>query len=225
MGSDVEHHPENFILSRNNHERWFRKVEFKAKSKGYFYVTEISRERFAWIQREGDSERIKDVTSKRRLAAADEGLKNIYPDKALFHILCKTLPSKYTATLDGFRANPTLPTEERLQILQEKEEDSRFSEKAHPSLNKRQTHNCRRDSDTPMIDAPEIPRKMLCYRCDGENHVSRECPYAEDIKAYGIALRKKDERNNRKQRKLKQTEKIKKNEKSKMRDRKLKKLR
>lgn len=36
MGSDVEHYPENLILSRKNHERWFRKVEFKAKSKVTF---------------------------------------------------------------------------------------------------------------------------------------------------------------------------------------------
>ncbi|RKF60053.1 hypothetical protein OnM2_054079, partial [Erysiphe neolycopersici] len=333
MGSDVKHHLEDLILSRKNHEKWFRKVEFKAKSKGYFYVTEITRERFAWIQREGShitasnkqidstNDTINDITSKfeklggswniekaktydqdtakffsqltdllsdddqavfeeygcavevwkylktkysktsestastymtkiqsfpnnfdvetkgidnawetlkgyrRRLAAAHKGLKNIYPDKALFHILCKTLPSKYTAVLDGFRANPTITTEERLQILQEKEEDSRFSEKAHPSFNKSYSRNCRRNSDVSMIDAPETARKMLCYRCDGENHVSRDCPYAEKIKAYGIELQKKDKKTNRKQRKVRQSEnRIKKDEKMEFRNRKTRKV-
>lgn len=52
MGSNVELHLETLVLSRNNYEKWFVKVELKAKSKGYFYVTEISRQTFAWIQRE-----------------------------------------------------------------------------------------------------------------------------------------------------------------------------
>ncbi|POS87147.1 RNA polymerase ii subunit 7 [Erysiphe pulchra] len=37
----------------NNHEKWFRKVEIKAKSNGYFYVAEQSRENFDLIYREG----------------------------------------------------------------------------------------------------------------------------------------------------------------------------
>ncbi|POS84343.1 hypothetical protein EPUL_003608 [Erysiphe pulchra] len=268
------------------------------KSVFHFYVTEISRERFAWIQRGGvklqlqtkklthqKSESINDVISKfeklrgswniekdkafdqdtakffsqltdllsdedqavfeeydcavkvwnhlkqtytktindinymtniqsfpdqfnRRLAAADEGLKNIYLDKALFHILYKSLPSKYTAILDGFPTNPTIPTKERLQTLQEKEEDSRFFEKAHPSLNRSYSKNFHRNSEISLIDAPKIPRKILCYRCCGENHISREYPYAEEIKAYSAALRKKDEKNNQKQRNFKQTDKL-----------------
>ncbi|KAI1006810.1 hypothetical protein K3495_g1410 [Podosphaera aphanis] len=73
---------------------------------------------------------------RRRLTSADETLKYTYPDKAIFHILTKALPKKYTSIIDSFRPNPRTAVEERLQILLEKEEDSKDYEKAHPALEK-----------------------------------------------------------------------------------------
>ncbi|RKF57117.1 hypothetical protein OnM2_076058 [Erysiphe neolycopersici] len=52
MGSDTENHNRIFVLTRENHEKWFRKVQFKAQAKGYFYVVEISKEKFAWISKD-----------------------------------------------------------------------------------------------------------------------------------------------------------------------------
>ncbi|RKF80914.1 hypothetical protein GcC1_031024, partial [Golovinomyces cichoracearum] len=40
------------ILSRQNHEKWFRKVEFKSKSRGSFYVAYTTKANFVWIKRE-----------------------------------------------------------------------------------------------------------------------------------------------------------------------------
>ncbi|KAI0991210.1 hypothetical protein K3495_g16977, partial [Podosphaera aphanis] len=139
-------------------------------------------------------------TYRRRLTSADETLKNTYPDKALFHILTKALPKKYTSILDGFRTNPRTTVEERLQILLEKEEDSRDYEKAHPALEKGRYQRQRRSSDITMIDAPDTFNEIICYKCDGKNHISRFCPYADAIKAYGIALREKDEHRSKKKR-------------------------
>ncbi|KAI0991089.1 hypothetical protein K3495_g17098 [Podosphaera aphanis] len=45
---------------------------------------------------------------------------------------------------------------------------------------------------------PDAPVDLLCYRCDGDDHISRDCPYAKEIKEYGVALRKKYERRSRK---------------------------
>ncbi|KAI1006803.1 hypothetical protein K3495_g1409 [Podosphaera aphanis] len=51
-----------------------------------------------------------------------------------------------------------------------------------------------------MIDAPETFDEIICYKCDGKKHISRFCPYADAIKAYGIALRETDEHRNKKRR-------------------------
>ena len=310
MGSDHEQYSKTPILTRENHEKWFRKVQFRSQAKGFFYTVEITKHDFAWIQREGgpvsnkseakikgkntddSDELLNDVISKfeklggswdieklnqytkdtarffsyltdclsdddqaildefdsahriwkhlkakytkicestastymskiqnfpdnfdveecgidnawerlkvyrRKLGAADSTLKSTYPDKALFHILTKSLPKKYGSILDGFRTNPSTSIDERLHILQEKEDDLKEpNEKAHPAKGKLRDFSTRRGSDISMMDTPT---DKLCYRCDGDNHLSRDCPYAEDIKAYAIALRKKDERSKKK---------------------------
>ncbi|KAI0998246.1 hypothetical protein K3495_g9948 [Podosphaera aphanis] len=43
-------------------------------------------------------------------------------------------------------------------------------------------------------------------RCAGDDHVSRDCPYAKEIKEYGVALRKKYDRRNRNLLELKRPE-------------------
>ncbi|RKF57118.1 hypothetical protein OnM2_076059 [Erysiphe neolycopersici] len=128
---------------------------------------------------------------RRKLSAADALLKTTYPDKGLFHLLTKALSDKYNSILDGLRTNPQTSIEERLHILQEKEEDSKVrSIQAHPAKGKLRHFSTRRGSDVSMTD---VQANMLCYRCDGEDHVSRDCPYAEAIKDYAIALRKREE--------------------------------
>ncbi|KAI0990884.1 hypothetical protein K3495_g17303, partial [Podosphaera aphanis] len=52
MSSDHERF-ERLILSKSNHEKWFRKIQFKAQANGYFYVTQTTKEVFSWIAREG----------------------------------------------------------------------------------------------------------------------------------------------------------------------------
>ncbi|KAI0991790.1 hypothetical protein K3495_g16397, partial [Podosphaera aphanis] len=125
---------------------------------------------------------------RRKLIAADESFRSAYPDKTLFLILAKTLPSTYTSILDSFRGNKWT-VEEKLNILIEKEEDSRAHERAHPAFDKSHFQRQRRNSDITMIDAPVPYVEMRCYKCHGSTHVARNCPYAKAALEYAIALR------------------------------------
>ncbi|KAI0990805.1 hypothetical protein K3495_g17382, partial [Podosphaera aphanis] len=49
---------------------------------------------------------------------------------------------------------------------------------------------------------------MLCYKCDGCDHVARNCPYSDEVKAFGVALRKKHERQKFKRRTMKKPKKL-----------------
>ncbi|RKF58789.1 hypothetical protein GcM3_179032 [Golovinomyces cichoracearum] len=210
MGSDNEYRPESFLLlSRKNHEKWFRTFKFKAQSKGYFYVAETSKKSFAWVKladRTVDNKKEKENTvtatastapssdseidnlasrlekmggywnvDKRKLIAADSTMKGIYPEKALFLILSKTLPSRYSSIIDGFRTNPLTTIEDRINILLEKEDSLKILEHAHSA---HKNYRSRRV-------------------CDGDDHISRDCPFATEIKEFGVALRKKYEKNQR----------------------------
>ncbi|KAI0991400.1 hypothetical protein K3495_g16787, partial [Podosphaera aphanis] len=55
MPKDYNNQQEAFLLSRNNHEKWFRTFKYKAQSKDYFYVAETTKENFAWISRANGS--------------------------------------------------------------------------------------------------------------------------------------------------------------------------
>ncbi|RKF56144.1 hypothetical protein GcM3_197033, partial [Golovinomyces cichoracearum] len=316
MGSDYEQR-EVLILSRQNHEKWFRKVEFKSKSKGYFYVAYTTKANFAWIKREGgsttitkeeaefssamsskrkDNEKkdpVQELTSKfeglggtwnieklkifeqdtakffsyisdllsdddqtvfdeydnamdvwnflkdkynkisestasnfmskiqsfpdqfdveekgihsawetlkshrRKLIAADESFRSAYPDRTLFLILAKTLPSTYSAILDSFRGNKWT-VEEKLNILIEKEEDNRAHERAHPAFGRSHYQRQRRNSDVTIRDNSDAFIQIRCYKCHGSNHISRNCPYAKAAIEYAITLREEDEKKLRK---------------------------
>ncbi|POS83717.1 hypothetical protein EPUL_004667, partial [Erysiphe pulchra] len=98
--------------------------------------------------------------------------------------------AKYSSIIDSFRIYPHTTTEEKMHILLEKEDSLKLLEHAHPAFGKR-SRQYRRGSDVSMKDAPE---KMLCYKCDGADHVSKSYPYAEEIKAFDVSLRKKNER-------------------------------
>jgi hypothetical protein len=67
------------ILSRENHEDWFRRARIKIKGKGIFYTVETSRTEYAWINREGGAAgtpATTDTTSS-RTGEGDKGVENI----------------------------------------------------------------------------------------------------------------------------------------------------
>ncbi|RKF56141.1 hypothetical protein GcM3_197031, partial [Golovinomyces cichoracearum] len=170
MGSDYEQR-EVLILSRQNHEKWFRKVEFKSKSKGYFYVAYTTKANFAWIKREVGLSTI----TKEEAEFQNESFRSAYPDRTLFLIFAKTLPSTYSAILDSFRGIKWT-VEEKLNILIEKEGDSRAHEKAHPAFGRSHYQQQRRNSDVTMRDTSDSFAAI----------------------EYAIALREKDEKKSRK---------------------------
>ncbi|CCU83133.1 hypothetical protein BGHDH14_bgh04759 [Blumeria hordei DH14] len=130
---------------------------------------------------------------RRKLIAADESFRFAYPDKTLFLILGKTLPPKYSSILDSFRGNKWT-VEEKLNILIEKEEDSRDHEIEHPAFDRRHHQRQRRNSVITMENTPDAFVEMRCYKCHGSNHISRNCPYAKAALEYAITLRDKDEK-------------------------------
>ncbi|KAI1006133.1 hypothetical protein K3495_g2081 [Podosphaera aphanis] len=278
IGFENEAYNDTLILSRLNHEKWFRNIQFKAQAKGYFCVTQTTKEKHAWILREGGAsqesdskekkipipaetaqvfdrdtakffslltdhlsdddqsvfdeyqrpcdiwKRLKDkydkpseataslymkkiqdfpkefdleVKGKAKLENSDESFKNTCPEKFLFLISTKMLSKEYMSLLDSFRLRPDLTIQEKVEILEDKERDIKGSEYAHPAIDKNRKYKERRSSDIPM---PDIPNEMLCYKCDGDDHLSRECPFANEIKSFGVALRKKFERRKLKQR-------------------------
>ncbi|RKF83436.1 hypothetical protein GcM3_013053 [Golovinomyces cichoracearum] len=120
---------------------------------------------------------------KRKLIAADSTMRGIYPEKALFLILSKTLPSRYSSIIDGFRTNPLTTIEDRINILLEKEDSLKISEHAHSANKNYRSRQVYRNSDSSVLD---IVNEILCYRCDGDDHVSRDCPFATEIKEFGF---------------------------------------
>ncbi|KAI0990811.1 hypothetical protein K3495_g17376, partial [Podosphaera aphanis] len=50
---------------------------------------------------DGSWEKLKEL--RRKLVSADKTLKNLYPDRSLFLIFTRSLPSEYKATKDGLR--------------------------------------------------------------------------------------------------------------------------
>ncbi|KAI1006202.1 hypothetical protein K3495_g2019 [Podosphaera aphanis] len=97
---------------------------------------------------------------KRKLTAADTGMRYIYPARALFLILTEELPSIYISIIDDFRTNPSTTIDERINILLEKEDSLRSLEHVHPACKQRPQQG-RRYSDVSMPDAPV---DLLCYR-------------------------------------------------------------
>ncbi|KAI1003487.1 hypothetical protein K3495_g4721 [Podosphaera aphanis] len=91
------------ILSRLNHEKWFRKIQFKAQANGYFYVTQTTKERHAWIPREGRATQKSDSKEKKipKPAGADGGIKNI---TTKFEKLGGTWNIEKTQVFDRFTA-------------------------------------------------------------------------------------------------------------------------
>ncbi|KAI0996954.1 hypothetical protein K3495_g11227 [Podosphaera aphanis] len=124
---------------------------------------------------------------RRKLISADKSLRNTYPDKFLFLILTRKLPKSFTTVLDGFRTQQQLTLDEKIRILQEKEEDKR--EESYAAFRFQQPS--RRRSDVSMQDAPDIQE---CYLCESEIHLLRNCPYMERAKSYTRELREKDEK-------------------------------
>ncbi|RKF80915.1 hypothetical protein GcC1_031025, partial [Golovinomyces cichoracearum] len=91
---------------------------------------------------------------RRKLIAADESFRSAYPDRTLFLILAKTLPSTYSAILDSFSGN-NWTVEEKLNILIEKEGDSRAHERAHPAFGRSHYQQQRQNSDVTMRDTSD----------------------------------------------------------------------
>ncbi|KAI0994353.1 hypothetical protein K3495_g13829 [Podosphaera aphanis] len=135
-----------------------------------------------------------------KLGNADESFRNSYSEKFLFLILIKMLSDKYTSLLDGFRLRPDLTAQEKVTILEDKERDLKSTEQAYAVFDKQRRRREHRSSDVSM---PDLPQEILCYKCDGDDHLAKACPFSNEIKAYGIALRKKFEKRNLKSRKIK----------------------
>ncbi|RKF76312.1 hypothetical protein GcM1_228056 [Golovinomyces cichoracearum] len=130
---------------------------------------------------------------RRKLIAADESFRSVYPDRTIFLILAMTLPSTYSAILDSFRGNKWT-VEEKLNILIEKKEDSRAHEGAHPAFGKSHYQRQRQNSDVTMRDTSDTFVQMRCYKCHGSKYISRKCPYVKAAIEYTIALREKDQK-------------------------------
>ncbi|KAI1007368.1 hypothetical protein K3495_g858 [Podosphaera aphanis] len=132
-----------------------------------------------------------------KLEISDESLKNTCPEKFLFLILTKMLSKEYMSLLDRFRLQPDSTIQEKVDILEDKERDIKGSEYAHPAIDKNRKYKERRSSDITM---PDIPNEMLCYKCDGDDHLYREFPFANGIKSFVVAFWEKFERRKLKQR-------------------------
>ena len=295
MGDEKERYNKTPILSRTNHETWFRQVKFKLQAKEVFYTVENTKAEVAWVKRSTDSQPIatpestsskettRDDISKltsrfekmggswhtekaakfdrdqakvfafltdclddddqaaldefeeakevwthlkvkysktsestaqmymtkiqtfqfeeakgivsawetlrgyrRKLGAADPSLKNTYPDKTLFHILTRGLPTFYTAVIDGFRTQQSLSVEDKLRTLQEKEEDQEDSEQAHAAY-RHPNHQSRRRKNSEISMAESLG-KFECFYCSGE-HLARDCEFKDEIREFGRNLR------------------------------------
>ncbi|KAI1002516.1 hypothetical protein K3495_g5684 [Podosphaera aphanis] len=116
----------------------------------------------------GSWEKLKEL--RRKLVSADKTLKNLYPDRSLFLIFTRSLPSEYKATKDGLRLH----------------KDIKEDEKAHAAFRKKTSKYLpphRRD--TPRHDPMDLDSesasnqggaatKFSCYLCYG-GHYMREC--------------------------------------------------
>ncbi|KAI1000886.1 hypothetical protein K3495_g7313 [Podosphaera aphanis] len=59
------------------------------------------------------------------------------------------------------------------------------------------------ESMSSDVSTPDLLQEILCYKCDSDDHLAEACPFSDEIKVYGIALRKKIEKRNLMSRKIK----------------------
>lgn len=124
---------------------------------------------------------------RRKAISANSQLKLAYPDAALFHIFCKSLPNTYKPLTRAFIAQPSLSVEEKIDMLtehememrhEEKTDDRAYAAKSKVKISKRRHQNL--DSDS------ESESQMKCYLCK-ESHPFQSCKH---VKLAGKLLRR-----------------------------------
>ncbi|KAI1005575.1 hypothetical protein K3495_g2642 [Podosphaera aphanis] len=84
---------------------------------------------------DGSWEKLMDF--RRKLVSAGKTLKNLYPDRSLFLIFTRSLPSEYKATKDGLRFHKDMSVGNKLKELMESEEEVKEDEKEHAAFRKK----------------------------------------------------------------------------------------